>query len=439
MNKKGSILLSLSFFILISLIGVQLMNSNKLHFRLNKIRKDKFFKKIEFNNKIFKFMEDIKINLFDYNISDYNDICELIKYIAFGEDIYLDGSVNFKETEFISDKNKILRKKIGFYLKNDRDYLRMFIKLIIDSVYGNSSTNNFGIILDDYSDESDSEFIKRMGINYDLSTKIKRFKPNDLHFDFQNFLIDKMKIKTNNLNWELIREKLGLEKTEAPIDPGIYFSYDDNCLNFIFIQGNLDRLILSADDKFQYITLIRGREKIELKYKPDKSYLNISDEFTESNFKEIIIINGDLLSLEQINDYGLNENSNLTISVSGRLIVRSSILSKGIKFKKKNFVNLNLIVSNRFFDYDIKEASGIFITDDVKQLDLLMISNNKIQNDSRNLLINGSLFSDELLNKGNINMNYYKSFTDFSRWFFISSKGEVFRFFIYAFEEVYYE
>ena len=135
MNKKGSILLSLSFFILISLIGVQLMNSNRLHFRLNKIRKDKLLKKIEFRNQIFKFLENIKINLFDYSISDCNDINGLIKYIAFGEEFFIDDNVNYKESEFIKENNRILRKKIGFYLKNDKDYLRIFIKLIIDFVY----------------------------------------------------------------------------------------------------------------------------------------------------------------------------------------------------------------------------------------------------------------------------------------------------------------
>lgn len=439
MNERGNILLSLSFFILISLIGVGLMNSNKLHFRLNRVRNDKFFKKIEFRNQIFQFMENMKMNLFDYNISDYNEIYELINYIVLGEDILLENNIDYKTAEFITEKNKIFRKKIGFYLKNDEDYLRIFIKLIIDSVYGNSSINNFGIILNDSSDEKDSEFIKKMGINYDLSTKVKRFKPKDFYFNFQDFLINKMKILTNNINWELIREKLGLEKIEEPIEPGVYFSYNNNYLDFIFIQGNLDRLILSADDEYQYITLIRGSETFEIKYKPNQSYLNISDEFMETIFKEVIIVNGDLLSLEQINDYGLNENSNLTISVSGRLIIRSSIISKGIKLKKRNFNNLNLIVSNRFFDYDIKDSSGIFISDNVKQMDLSMITNKKIENNSKNLLVNGSLFADELSNKGSINMNYYKSSNDFSKWFYVSSEGEAFRFFIYVLEEVYYE
>ena len=65
-----------------------------------------------------------------------------------------------------------------------------------------------------------------------------------------------------------IRSALGLEMVNEPVPDGVYLIENDTGLGGLFIQGDVDEMILAIEADFQVISIRRGTESLELEIFP---------------------------------------------------------------------------------------------------------------------------------------------------------------------------
>ncbi len=117
------------------------------------------------------------------------------------------------------------------------------------------------------------------------------------------FLEKGLKIKffePDRINPMILRKVLGLEENSAPVPDGVYLIKDDFGLGGIFVQGNLDELLLSCEEGYQIMSFRQMDKNWEISFNPS---LNQTIWTTpEKSFiydtlpNNIILINGNVLS-----------------------------------------------------------------------------------------------------------------------------------------------
>jgi len=98
-----------------------------------------------------------------------------------------------------------------------------------------------------------------------------------------------------------LRSALGLEMVNEPVPEGIYLISGDMGLGGIYVQGDVDELILAVDGGFQVISFRRGEEAWILKFNPSqgKTFFITPTETREFDRVPlgIVMVNGCIRSL----------------------------------------------------------------------------------------------------------------------------------------------
>ncbi len=117
-------------------------------------------------------------------------------------------------------------------------------------------------------------------------------------------LADALKIDIfypQDLSVPTLRLALGLEINEDPIPDGVYLIHDDLGLGGIFVQGDLDEMVLAIHDDFQIISFLQGQDLWILKFSPEEGRTIFLSPEGASSYDfiplGIIIVNGKILSL----------------------------------------------------------------------------------------------------------------------------------------------
>lgn len=147
-----------------------------------------------------------------------------------------------------------------------------------------------------------------------------------------------------------LRLALGLEVTDDPVPDGVYLIQDDLGLGGIFVQGDLDEMILAIKDNFQIIQFRQTQDIWILSFSPadSKTYFTTPAETQSFDYVPlgIIIINGKILSLGGGYDDGSGEiimaaqeeipcilrGLNLTIVSSDEITLSSHLIYEGVKW-----------------------------------------------------------------------------------------------------------
>jgi hypothetical protein len=267
---------------------------------------------------------------------------------------------------------------------------------------------------------------------------------NDIETEFNvsGFLLDSMKISGNTLSWRNIREKFGFEISDEPIKEGIYILSEDDIVESIFIQGDVERVIFSIQDNIQIIRIIKGGNSYEMRYIPNDTYFTCWDNTidNQSIFKEKIIINGNILSVEQEDKTAFIEDSNIKLFSSGTIKIKTSLETKNFDSKKIKLTNLTLINSfNAIFNPTNSKSNIIVDTQDETKIQASIITSGKFTNSNQDLKLSGSLFAKDLENKGCIEIEQSNSKFDSGNYFRTKDFKYLKEFLIDSIEEIYYE
>jgi len=173
--------------------------------------------------------------------------------------------------------------------------------------------------------------------------------PKDAHAQLEKALKIKF-FSPFDLSNRILRTALGLKETNEPIPEGVYLIKDDLGLGGIYVQGDLEEMVLAIEEGFQVVSFLREEACWMLKYCPQKSQtIFVTPEETQSfdlSPRGIIIVNGKIKSLgggiiestgravlvteEEIPS--ILRGINLTIISSDRITLSSHLIHQGVEW-----------------------------------------------------------------------------------------------------------
>jgi hypothetical protein len=151
-------------------------------------------------------------------------------------------------------------------------------------------------------------------------------------------------------NW-LLRQALGLSPGNEKVPDGVYLVKDEAGPGGLYVQGNLDELLLGLDGDFQLIQFRQKDRRWLVRFSPKKPGLEFfapeGKEELEQSLVPVIMVNGriDSLAAGQKNLSGWlepEENPDrpaylsgfrLTLVCSGKINITSNLLAEGLNFR----------------------------------------------------------------------------------------------------------
>jgi hypothetical protein len=168
-------------------------------------------------------------------------------------------------------------------------------------------------------------------------------------------LANALKIKIfrpQDLTQARLRLALGLEENNEPVPDGVYLIQDDLGLGGVFVQGDLDEMILAIQGRYQIISFLQGQNLWILRFSPQDGRTIFINPHEVQTFDliplGIIIVNGKILSLgggyEDANGQifmarqeeipCVMRGVNLTIISSDEITLSSHLIYQGVKWKE---------------------------------------------------------------------------------------------------------
>jgi hypothetical protein len=443
-NERGSLGLAILFILLISFIGLSMLGHVITHQRIVRARTRQAVQTGRLYQHLILYLHRLRDTVFS---GEWQTFAE-------PEQDY------FNQTHFPDEQNRDIEMKNSFdhsctdrqiYRKTTIDHTvtalsvkhpyRLQAGVVVELLCGRIPLTLFPFFLNQQIDIPESTFLKenRITITGDPQLIISDM---DIEFNASEFLLHSLKIGGSCLSWRYIREKFGLPPSDAPIEGGIYFIVDGDCIESIFIQGDVEGLVFSTVNENQVIRLTRQGQDYEISYKPGAyDFLCPDSRITGPYmFREKVIVNGNLWSLSQENDFAFLEQTALSLLVSGQTVIHSSlkIRDDSLNLKKFKSSGLTLIASGHGLYTPADGQSKVTIADSAKtELDLSLLINGKLTNRSGDLKLSGSLFTRDLENTGNIEITFRPSALDPADYFITSDFKFIQRFFIDFIEEVY--
>ena len=203
-------------------------------------------------------------------------------------------------------------------------------------------------------------------------------------------LIKALNIKVfypQNLSNQQLRAALGLDETGEPVPEGVYLVKDDLGLRGIYVQGDLEEMVMVVEDDFQVISFVSEQGCWTLKFSPKEctTIFRTPEETLSYDLIPlgIIIVDGKIRSLGggKVNPFGevvLEKNEeipcilqgvNLTIISSHKITISSHLIHQGVKwtdgvpYVKDSNSQLNIFATGNDF-WDNTQRDGKIVIDE---------------------------------------------------------------------------
>ena len=187
------------------------------------------------------------------------------------------------------------------------------------------------------------------------------------------------------LSYLELRKAIGLELIDEPIPPGVYLIKDNMGLGGIYVEGDLEEMVLAIEGNFQVIGFFMKEKSWVLKFSPEMSETIFKTPSETQIFdlipKGIVIVNGKIKSLTSgiINSKGIPvpcdeeipsvlKGVNLTIISSDKIEISSHLIIQGVEWKdgipyvkENNESSLVLFSTGKDFFNNKEKNGGIII------------------------------------------------------------------------------
>lgn len=235
------------------------------------------------------------------------------------------------------------------------------------------------------------------------------------------FLEKGLKIKlfeTDRINPLILRHVLGLEENQEPVPEGVYLIKDDLGLGGVFVQGNLDELLLAIEDGYQVMSFRQLEKNWELRFSPSLNqtvWITPEKSFVYDTLpNEIVLINGNILSFggKNVEDMTMmSENPppsilpgiKLSFVTSGHINITSPLFQPnleilpGIPYAKKKQSQIIIFSTGKdLITGEEKEAS--IVIDPGKRKEMIIEAN--LSASDKGVIIKGT--GNEVIIKGGI-------------------------------------
>lgn len=259
-------------------------------------------------------------------------------------------------------------------------------------------------------DQADSELAKAL--------KIKLFTPQDL-------------------STEKLRVILGLDESDEAVPDGVYLIKDNSGLGGIYIQGDVDEMIMAIEQEFQLISFQTQQGRWILKFSPTKGKTFFTSPVETISYDlipmGIIIISGEVKSLGggvvdlsgeviMVQDEEVDSvlrGVQLTIISSDKIILSSHLIHQGVKWQdgipyvKDSDSRLTIFSTGKNFWRDTATEGGITVgknsPEEIKIQASLTASGNgfAVEGEGKKVQILGSLQATDYTSGNNtLSMTY---------------------------------
>ncbi len=409
-NNKGLIITSLLFVTLMSFIGISLLASTIFHVRILGARDKKNRDSRFLHSSLIKYLHNFREEIYNTDLNKF----ELIENDFFNKENFPDQiESTYLVSNYFNNRIKYADKYRSINIfdivtASIKNKLKLESTVNIDILSGNIPISRIPFYLNKKPEIPKDSFLKNKKINISSENVLTQIDTR-VKFELSNFLKDSLGLKGKTLNWKEIRDKAGVEINDYPLENGVYTfvgTETEDELEAIFIQGDVQKITFSIEDQKQRILISHEDKDYLIEYKPSEYAMKYwGNDFEESVlFKEKIIINGNIHSVLSEGDFAFLNNTNLSLYSSGIVYIDSSLDSDSSAGS-----NLKIITGyNEFFNKP-SDGGRIIINktadNSTLKLSVSLFASGKVINNSKDTIIKGSMYLNDIENKGKISIS----------------------------------
>ncbi len=454
-DNKGNIVIALLLVMFLTFLGLSLLGFSIFHTWVRNARTQRITETDRMYQELIYYLHSLRVKVFNQDFCTFMD--PVVDY--FNKDYFPDIKV-----EAGSGGNIVIKNSFNNLVFPKEFYTKT---RIIDRINVSSGKNNYSINAEVFIDMASGQipltffpfFLDQPGEisgndntssqqynveNLDSDSPVMVLNGMEVEFNVSEFLLNCLEVQGTAMTWAAMREKFGFEISNDPIPEGIHLLVGDNQVKCIFIQGDVERLVFSTVDNIQKILVSKQGLPHEYHYKPRENYFINRDNLTLEPwlFKERIVVNGNIWSLEQEGDAAFNETAHLTLFASGTVVIRSDLITttKNLSLQKIMSTSLTLVcASGTLFDReDLKPGIRIEPPDSKNEtsIEVSIITNGKLTNKSPKLEISGGIYCKDLENQGIIEFRHRDSGSDWGSFFRTKDFKYIYHFHINSIEEI---
>jgi len=447
-DNKGNIVIALLLVMFLTFLGLSLLGFSIFHTWVRSARTQRITETDRMRRELIYYLHTFREKVFSQDLRSFmNPAADY-----FNKDYFPDTSVSAGSG---SGGNMVIKNSFTNLVFPKEFYTKT---RIIDRINVSSSKNNYSINAEVFIDMASGQIPltffpffpdkpgEAPGIveNMDGGSPVMALNGVEVEFNVSEFLLNCLEVQGTALTWAAMREKFGFEVSDDPIPEGIHLLVGDNQVKCIFIQGDVERLVFSTADNIQKILVSKGGVVHEYHYKPGENYFIDRDNLTEEPwlFKERLVVNGNIWSLEQVGDAAFAEAAHITLFASGTVVIRSDLVTttKNLNLQKIMSTGLTLVcASGTLFDReDLKPGIRIEPKDGADDIciEASILTDGKLTNESPKLEISGSIYCKDLENQGVIESRHVDAGSDWGAFFRTLDFKYIYHFHINFIEEI---
>jgi hypothetical protein len=429
MKKRGNIFISTLFVVLITLVGISLLTFTIIHTRIVRARTAKLVETDAIYQDLVRYLHRFRETLFNEAIADFAAPESDYFNSTYFPDVALDRSrfithsfqcedipqPYFKKTRVTAvcaiSSTSVCRNNYRIHAEAAIDLLAGEIPLTMIPFFLNTGKETTPGPVDSGTFLTENHIVNKSDKNVmvdDIAVK----------WDIAAFLIDALKITGSKAGWREIREKFGFPPSDQPIPRGLYLVVEEGAVESVFIQGNMARMIFAVEGDIQLIRFVQDAATYELRYKPGENYFASWDYSLapDALFKEKIMVNGSVGSIEQEGEQAFTPAADITLQVSGKAVIRTSLETAAghLAYREVQLSNLKLVCSKNGLESPLDpgkpEPEVVVDTEgmegeDEAELNLSIMVDGRFSNNTSRVKLSGSLYCTGIENKGDLEIH----------------------------------
>jgi len=411
MARRGNIVLSLLLMMLLAASGLALLAHSGLHFKIVAARRERRLEGAALEQSLVLCLHRFRERLASADMNAF----PAPERDFFNNDTFPDSA---QGADAICQRFSCytLRSNGGFRVVRILDLVRAMRsggrrayvgRAGVDLYAGDIPAGELGLLVRQKSEESAEAFLAGRGVEYPAS-QLPQVGDFAARSDGERLLCAALGLQVPD--WRRIRERFGLEPSDAPIPSGIYLACGEGEVAAVFVQGDLQKLEFGAGDGWQSIAFTQDGRRCELRYRPGLPSLAWSGSGGPAvagfTFGEKIIVHGSVWGIEQAGAAAFLHAARIELLANGRLVVRSGLLGENLELGKEKLPCLLLMTSDRdLFSGDTVNADVVFEGAGAKTIQAQVIAAGTLVNGDGRTEITGSLFAGGIENSGRLQVD----------------------------------
>jgi hypothetical protein len=407
-NRRGNIVITILFVLLMSFSGLALLTHTLLHSKIIAARRGRWQVSTGLEKSLV-----LQLHRYHQQLAS----SDMTRFPAAENDFF--NSTNFPDssTEGFLVKNHFSRQPLdpgnGFLtirifnrMNAAREHSRLTCgsQVSVDLLRGDIPLSEFPLLVTGDIAATQADYLAGKRVEWPASVMPLPGNPV-IAGDCRSLLAATLQLDGLFPDWRQIREKFGLEPGDAPVPPGIYLEIAAGQVRAVFVEGSLQLLQFTVAGGRQSIVFRQDSLSFELSYQPGRDSVLWSGKEAVSGygFAEKIIVHGSIWAIEQSGNAAFAAGSKLQVLASGQMTVRSGLAGENLGLQKTKFANLLLMTVGRdFFSGDEINADITLATGTDSLVEAHLLAAGKLIHGDGLLTLSGSLIAGEIRNSGRL-------------------------------------